>query len=185
MTCQTLCIIVETQAWQEERLVQDRAVRQGKWSVGSGGAGRGGIGQTRAHGVGYAMWVMAGLPEGARAFQMALGYTGYGTSAPWWCDHCCQCGPTDARVIELGGLDYGNKKCMLQTMYICQSQCIYTVLSCVWSFTDARVVQLGDLGHSKHASGSRACFQYARWEERALRRVEHHLREKRMALGSA
>lgn len=27
---------------------------------------------------------------------------------------------------------------------------------------NARVVQLGDLGHSKHASGSRACFQYAR-----------------------
>lgn len=26
----------------------------------------------------------------------------------------------------------------------------------------ARVVQLGDLGHGKHRSGSRACFEYAR-----------------------
>lgn len=28
--------------------------------------------------------------------------------------------------------------------------------------TGARVVQLGDLGHGKHGSGGRACFEFAR-----------------------
>jgi len=35
----------------------------------------------------------------------------------------------------------------------------------------ARVVQLGDLGHSKHASGSRACFEFARRVAPALERL--------------